>query len=339
MRFPVTISCFGLLVEYKVDEPINKRIAVRENIHRLSIPVSKEYDAVEYIHNRFVEYHIATMTWKAFQQRFQHFAAKYRKLFMEIRHNRPHVRKKDLKSWLDGEHGANNYEVDYSEYEDAENSFRDVKQMVLQINRGADASAILAEDPFLEQYVSYVGQSSGYSGHPAGMETVGWLRVDFVNQEWVLVDEVQSDLVNSVTQAKSIVSATSFGDFVANITNKKVKQLVLEKIDERQFNAGKRQFEQKGYTLEKLDEIKEKLVQLFQDWAEYGIASLLEIARREGIQNVAIHTAETISRRDQCVEAAKIKMYYDNLARAFGFKRQRLNVGELRGNFWVRTAG
>jgi hypothetical protein len=63
---------------------------------------------------------------------------------------------------------------------------------------------------------------------------------------------------------------------------------------------------------------------------------LLEIARRDGIQNVAIHTAETISRRDQWVEADKIKMYYDNLARSFGFKKQRLDVGELRGNFWVR---
>jgi hypothetical protein len=323
-----------------VDEPISKRIAVRENIHRLSVPVSKEYDAVKHIHNWFVENHMATMPWKAFQQRFQQFAARYRNLFTEIRHNHPRIRKKDLKAWLDGtEQQTSKYKVEYDRYENAENSFRDVKQMVLQINRGADASAVLSEDPVLEQYVSYVGQSSGYSGHPAGMSTVGWLRVDFVSQDWLLVDEVQSDLVNSVTQAKSIVSATSFDDFVAHITNEKVKQLVLEKIDERQFNAGKRQFEQNGYTLEKLGEIKGKLIHLFQDWTEFAIASLLEIARREGIQNVAIHTAETISRRDQCVEADKVKMYYDNLARAFGFKKQRLDVGELRGNFWVRTAG
>jgi hypothetical protein len=48
--------------------------------------------------------------------------------------------------------------------------------------------------------------------------------------------------VNSVTQAKAIIEADSFDEFVARITNDKVKHLVLEKIDEPQFNAGKRQF-------------------------------------------------------------------------------------------------
>lgn len=336
------MSRLGLLVDYRVDAPINRRIAVRENIHRLSAPVSKEYDAVEYIHNRFVEYHTATMPWKAFQQRFQQFAAKYKKLFTKIRHNRPHIRKKELKAWLHEAQSVGNvgnYEVDYSEYEDAENSFRDAKQMVLQINRSAYASAVLSEDPVLKQYVSYVGQSGAYSGHPAGMSTVGWLRVDFINQDWLLVDEVQSDLVNSVTQAKAIIEAVSFDDFVGKITDNKVKHLVLEKVDERQFNAGKQHFIRRGYTPEKLDAIKVRLVELFQDWAEYGFATLLEIARKRYIKNVAIHTAETISRRDQRVEADKVKIYYDNLAKSFGFKKQRLDVGELRGNFWVRTAG
>lgn len=322
-----------------MDEPSNKRIAVRENIHRLSAPVSKEYDAVEYIHNRFVEHHTAMMPWKAFQQRFQQFAAKYNKLFREIRHDRTQITEQDLKAWLDEAQGPGIYEVGYSEYEGEEDKPRTAKQMVLQINRSADASRILSKDPALEQYVNYVGQSSAYSGHPAGMETVGWLRLDFVNQDWLLVDEVQSDLVNSVTQARAIVQADSFDNFVADIKNETIKRVVLERFDEPRFDSGKRHFLQSGYTLEKLDEIKAKLIHLFQDWTEFAIASLLEIARRDGIQNVAIHTAETISHRDQWVEANKVKMYYDKLARSFGFKKQRLNVGQLRGNFWVRTAG
>ena len=31
-------------------------------------------------------------------------------------------------------------------------------------------------------------------------------------------------------------------------------------------------------------------------------------------------------------------MYYDQLARGFGFKKQQLDVGDLKGKFWVRTA-
>jgi hypothetical protein len=120
------MSCLALLVECRVDELINKRIAVREDrrtFHLLSAPVSKEYDAVEYIHNRFVEYHTATMPWKAFQQRFQQFAAKYNKLFTEIRHNRPQIKKKDLKAWLDEAQAPGSYDVGYSEYEGEEDTF------------------------------------------------------------------------------------------------------------------------------------------------------------------------------------------------------------------------
>ena len=66
---------------------------------------------------------------------------------------------------------------------------------------------------------------------------------------------------------------------------------------------------------------------------------MLEIARRHGIRNVAIHTAETVAQRDYAVEADKIRIYYDNIAKAFGFKKRTLDVGGLKGDFWVRTAG
>jgi hypothetical protein len=56
------------------------------------------------------------MPWKALPQRFQQFAAKYNQLFTEIRHNRPQITEADLKAWLDEAQGADNYEVDYSEY-------------------------------------------------------------------------------------------------------------------------------------------------------------------------------------------------------------------------------
>jgi hypothetical protein len=130
----------------------------------------------------------------------------------------------------------------------------------------------------------------------------------------------------------------SYESFFEHLTNPHVRELVQEKVTPEMFDGLKHHFNQKGYTPEKLDEIKDKLVELFQDWAEYGISSILEIARKHGIKNVAIHTAETIARRDESVEADKVKMYYDNLARSFGFRKQQLDVGDLKGNFWVRQA-
>jgi GNAT superfamily N-acetyltransferase len=38
------------------------------------------------------------------------------------------------------------------------------------------------------------------------------------------------------------------------------------------------------------------------------------------------------------VEADKVKIYYDQLARSFGFKKEEITDGDLKGKFWVRTA-
>jgi len=84
--------------------------------------------------------------------------------------------------------------------------------------------------------------------------------------------------------------------------------------------------------------MKGSLANLFKDWAEYGISSLIEIARRLGIKNVAIHTGETIAQRDPDLEADKASRYYDQIAKSFGFTKQPLDVGDLKGTFWVRTA-
>ena len=318
-----------------------KQADVPENLQEIRKPVSKEYDAIKWIYNWYVANELETLPWRILQKNFQQFTQKYNTLFTEIRHNKPDVTQADLKAWLDAADAAQEagrYKVDYERYNDPKTSFRDVEQLVVQLNQSADAKRIIGQDPVFKEYIKMVSQGGGQSGHPVAETTVGWIRLDFINDEWLLVDEVQSDLVNSVTQAKSIVMEPSYESFFEHLTNPHVRELVQEKVTPEMFDGLKHHFNQKGYTPEKLDEIKDKLVELFQDWAEYGISSILEIARKHGIKNVAIHTAETIARRDESVEADKVKMYYDNLVRSFGFRKQQLDAGDLKGNFWVRTA-
>lgn len=308
-------------------------------IQKLDAPTSKEYDAVRWVYQWYHDNRVDSLSWKDFQKRFQQFAQKYPQLFTEVRQNRPHITRSDLDAWLEqAKPDQSHYKVEYDKYEDAGTSFRDVEQLVLQINQGANAEQVLGSDPLLKEYINAVSQSGAHAGHPVGQQTVGWLRVDFIDEDWLLVDEVQSDLVNSVAQAKSIVTQPTFDAWINSLTNEKVRRVALEKVNEQMFDGGKRYFREKGYTLERLDEIKEQLVKLFADWAEYGIATLIEIARRHGIKNVAIHTAESIAQRDESVEPDKVQRYYDSLAKSFGFRKQQLDVGELKGNFWVRTA-
>jgi GNAT superfamily N-acetyltransferase/RNA:NAD 2'-phosphotransferase (TPT1/KptA family) len=304
----------------------------------LSVPqksVSPEYDAVKVVLRWFDTNDIESLSWKEFQRNFQQYGQKYPTLFTDIRGNRPRITREDLQKYLNDYKGWG-YDVTTEKYQDATHSYRDVEQLVLQLNRGASAAPIISGDPLLEQYLDMVSQSSAYSGHPVGENTVGWLRVDFVNKEWLLVDEVQSDLINSVTQAMSIVATETYEEFLNNIENEIVKNLMMDKVTPQRYTWARRQFIQSGYTAEKLTEIKAQLTALFKGWAEHALATIIEIARRHGIENVAIHSVDTISQRDQSVEGTKVKMYYDNLAKSFGFKKERLEGSGLNGEFWVR---
>ena len=316
--------------------------AVPEDLSEVQSPVSKEYDAVRYITQWFLDNNVQQMPWSQFQKTFQQFAAKYSALFTQIRKNKPQVMLADLQEWLQEQQYAKpseGYGVSYERYQDPKTSYRDVEQLVLQINQGANAERIIGGDNALSQYMDLVGQSSRMSGHPAGEKTVGWLRVDFIDQNTLLIDEVQSDLVNSVSQAKLIVETNSYEEFWEALANDRVRQLAQEKgITAQHYQNAKRGFQSYGFTIDVLEDIKRKLIELTKDWAENAIATVLEIARRNGIKNVAIHTAETIAERDPGVEADKIKMFYDSVAKSFGFKKQPLDIGGRRGNFWVRTA-
>jgi hypothetical protein len=317
---------------------LNKVADVPANFKGLPKPVSKETDAVKRVLAFFEKNNLDAMSWRGFTRNpeLQQLATKYAELFTSIRENRPKITKADLQRFLAEAKGQDHYEVSYDRYSDGDTSFRDVEQLVLQINQGASAKRILSRDRALAQYLQMVGQSSGFSGHPARVDTVGWLRVDFVDADWLLVDEVQSDLVNSVTQAKAILEARNFQDFLNRLSSDKLREMAMEKIDERQFNMGKQQFMMAGYTVETLDAIKQKIVDLFKEWADYAISTIMEIAANHGIKNVALHTGETISRRDNAVLPSKITQYYDSLAKAFGFKRDRIRLGGIEGEFWVR---
>lgn len=336
----------GLYVEHDIPATaiskvsnLLKKADVPDDVQHVKEPTSKEFDAVRYVYQQYYDNQIQKLSWKDFQKRFQQFAQKYPKVWMEVRENRPQITILDLDRWLEEKKvQESNYEIEHDEYHDADTSFRDAKQLVMRINQSASTAEILGEDPVFDSYVKMVAQGGQQSGHPVNLNTVGWLRLDFINDDWLLVDEIQSDLVNSITQAKAMVSQPNFQAFVDSYDNEKIKRIILEKVNEASFDGIQRHFRQKGWTVEKLDEIKGQLVRLFQDWAEYGLASLIELCRRHGIKNIAVHTAETIGQRDESVDAEKVGMYYDQLAKSFGFKKQPLDIGDLKGNFWVRTA-
>jgi hypothetical protein len=317
-----------------------KQAAIPDTSKLPKQPVSKEFDAVRRTYQTMVDENIQALSWKEFQQKFQQAVRQYPQLFTEIRHNQPTITREHLKKWVSQQADLrrNNYGVSYDKYHESEHSYRDVEQLVIQLNRGAEADKILAEDSSLSQIVNMIGQASGLSGHPAGRNTVGWLRVDFVNEDYLFVDEIQSDLVNGVTQAQAFCRCNSFEEWY-NEQNEGVRAQVDQIPGASQrFSSSKQQLAYAGYTIESLEEIKSKLTKLFEDWTEYALATILEIARSHSIKYVAVNSIESMVARDPSVSPAKVKMYYDNLAKSFGFKKEQINTEGISGVFWVRKA-
>jgi hypothetical protein len=95
-----------------------------------------------------------------------------------------------------------------------------------------------------------------------------------------------------------------------------------------------------GYTVEKIGSIRKKLIDITKNWIEEAMSSIIAVAMENGIENIALHTAESISNRDPLVgeECEKIKIFYDNIAKMFGFSQQYIaeDDDDLYGLFWVK---
>lgn len=298
---------------------------------------SIEQDAIDLVVKYLKENNLDKIKWSEFQKKFQRIANKFPNLWLKLRDSSGVI----YLTSLENTHVETpDYGVSDTKYHEPENQFRDAEQMVLQINRGAGAEAFISQYPILQEYLQMVAQGSSHSGHPATPNTVGWLRLDTVNEDYILIDEIQSDLINGIGQAKLIVANPTYEGFLDAYTH---NPHILEKLQQSglatyNYPGFRNSFIQKGFTLENLDEIKAQLTELFKDWAEVGIATVLRYARKKGIKKVLIHSEETLMQRDPDLSKEKAKMMYTNLAKGFGFKEEVIETEEINGKFLARTA-
>ena len=296
-----------------------------------------EQDAIDTVIKYLKENGRDKIKWSEFQKVFQRIANKFPQLWLQLRDSSGVI----FLTSLENTHAAApDYTLSETKYHQPENSFRDAEQVVLQINQGAGAQEVVSQNPMLQEWLNMVYQGSSHSDHPAQANTVGWLRLDTVNAEMILIDEIQSDLINAIGQGKLIVSARTFEEFLAGYTS---NPHILEKIREKGLNGGnypmfRNSFIQRGFTVEVLDQVKAQLVELFEDWAETGIATVLKYARKKGIKKVLIHSEDTLMQRDPDLSREKAKMMYTNLAKGFGFKEEQIETPEISGKFLTRVA-
>jgi len=299
--------------------------------------LSRLEDSLRYVLGVYERENLDQLPWREFQRKFQSISQRYTQQLTDLRKNQPVVKREDIEAYL--EHlEPGRYEVSYGKYHDPETSYRDAKQIVMQINRSAHLDELVAKYEEFEEFLDVIYKGSHYSKHPVREKTVGWIRLDKVSNDLLLVDEIQGDVFTAFDQAKTILTHETYEEFVESIENVKVREQVLEKVEPWRFGATKAEFERRGLTIEELDKMKRYALSLFADWAEEGMATLLQWARSKGIDRVAIHTEETLRQRDPTLDANKVTIYYKNLAKSYGFKEETLTIGDRTGRFLVRQA-
>ena len=305
--------------------------------------VNKELDAVQRALAYYEDNNLESLPWQQFQRQLQQLSQRFPRLFTEIRHNQPTLTKQDLEKWLQKAGRGGKFDITYDRYHHPEHSYRDIEQLVVQINANADVSKKIKADPELAQLFEFINHGSSMSGHPSGENGIGWVRIDYISDEDLLyVDEIQSDIVNQTSAFKNFLTTTTPDEWF-ELQNDELQKQILERFGRGSVRANwegvRGRLKSMNMTPEKLDAAKGKFAEMFEEWIELAIATVLDMARTHGIENVAIASSDAILKRDPSVSREKIVMFYDRMAKSFGFKERQIQVPELQGaKVWVRKA-
>jgi len=198
------------------------------------------------------------------------------------------------------------FDVDYTVYSgDAQKTRKDVKQLVMQVNKGNSLNDI--QDPELSKFIKDIIEISYRSGHPVKKEhTLGWFRIDVIDNNLLLVDEVQSDIFEALSK------------FV------KGGEGLPAELREK-------------YPPDKMKAYTKELQKIIGDWHIEGLSTILAFARANGIQKVALHTeASTALKGDS---ASFVYEYYYQLAKKMGFGEENIEIpGRGTHTFYTREA-
>ena len=240
------------------------------------------------------------------------------------------------------------YNMSYGKWDTSVNeiamdvSYRRVEERVLQINQTGRLKQEIAADRMLAKWFSMAARAASGSDHPVSNDTVGWLRIDEVNQDYLLIDEIQSDVVNAISQAKLYVDTQSWEAFQEEVgPNPTFWAAFRKRIGPPAqwpgyWNSMHTQLPQMGFTSQELERIRVTLNQKFKDWAEVGLSTLIKLAREEGIGMVLINIEDVYKQRDPNFGSEKYIRYYQNLAEKHGFEKVTINTPEISGTFWGR---
>lgn len=200
--------------------------------------------------------------------------------------------------------GGSSYDISYRTWSGAQR-LNQVKQLVMQINKNSTFDEIF--DPETLDFLQKLIEVSFRSGHPVlKNKTLGWIRVDLSNPKVMIVDEIQSDVLQALSQLAS-----------------GKEQYVLQQISQK-------------WPMEKIKELYKKVDAQIGNWFVDAVSTLLNFARKNNIPKVALHTKESAG-----LVSGKsfITSIYYAAAKRLGFHEETVEYANGKtAPFYVREA-
>lgn len=196
------------------------------------------------------------------------------------------------------------YDVSYRTWS-GDQRLNQVKQLVMQINRNSTFDEVFDAESL--EFIKRITEASIGSGHPVIKgKTIGWIRVDLSNPQVLIVDEIQSDVVQ----------------LLQRLTSGKEPYLI-EQL-------------QSKWPMEKIEELYKKVNAQIGHWFVDAVSTLLAFARKNNIPKVAIHTKESAGLVRNKTFFSQI---YWSAAKRLGFHEETVEYAPGKtAPFYVRQA-
>jgi len=180
---------------------------------------------------------------------------------------------------------------------------RNHKQIVIQLNIGKPIVDAIHLDPIVSQFFKDVSKKmGGTSSHPTHSQTIAWARVYPMKDKYI-IEEIQSDLFGATTRLK-------------DAANGEIETMLSEFKDEEKKH------------------IQEFLHKHFTDWDKKLLATVISMARKEGINDIWIFDED--AKKVNLTSPSKLERFYKVLPRDLGFKRGTIEVDDKKFGGWHR---
>ncbi len=337
-------------------------------------PISNMKIALNKIKKYFIDNDITEINWRQLSTQnpeTQSMCASVKPILDKVRHGNPNLTLDTINKAIE------QYTKEYSDYtmsygiwdeNEGKNphamdvSYRKIAERVLRINQAGSLKAEIEKDTIVRNWFQNSYMSSKLSGHPVEQDTVGWLRIDEINKDYLLIDEIQGDVINAIFQAKTYVDPEidTWEKFKAAIGDNPqyweafkdmgfaelakhnphfrhvTKHTDLDEAGPALWSGQREGMARAGLNLTSLEHIKKVLSHKFREWVEVGLNTLLHLAKEEGIGMVLLNTEEVFKERDSSFTSKKYFMYYEKLAKKYGFEEVTINTPEISGTFLGR---